>query len=126
MDWKDLQDEFSNLDLFTPSVGFAFGVLAFSSTLSQTTCVPELVFNSSKDSESFNPSRDYFKLPLFLGSMLAFVLKCCFGIAGAMSISDDSTNIFSHLLFCKPTPEALLVALTFYALACLIPQILHL
>ena len=115
-------DKFLQLDLWTPNVGLAFGILAFSSTLSQLICVPELLL-CSKDSAGFEgiPSRDHFKLPLFIANLLACILKCVFAIVGAMMFTDE-TNIFGDLLFSKTAPDAVAVSLTVFAAIVVLPQ----
>ena len=108
--------------MFTPNVGLAFGVLAFSSTLSQLTCVPELLLcNPTYPRPDATPSKDHFKLPLFLANFLACFLKCLFAIVGAMMLNDES-NLFGDLLFSKSAPDAVLVSLTVFSVFIVLPQ----
>lgn len=46
VDANILQLQAAGVPLWTPSVGLAFGILAYSSTLSQQTAVPELLINN--------------------------------------------------------------------------------
>jgi hypothetical protein len=45
---EGIRERFLALDVYTPSVGFAFGMIAYSSTLSQQIIVPELLLNHSE------------------------------------------------------------------------------
>ena len=84
-----LYELLEGLDLWTPSFGLTFGILAYSSTLSQQAAVPELLLNSQDPTTSGDsPSKDYFRLPLFLSTFLACSLKCIFGIVGAMMFTE--------------------------------------
>ena len=43
VDWDQLENKYQNLQMATPNIGLVFGILAFSSTLSQITSIPELL-----------------------------------------------------------------------------------
>ena len=114
------------LDLWTPSFGLTFGILAYSSTLSQQAAVPELLLNSQDPATSGDsPSKDYFRLPLFLGTFLACSLKCVFGIVGAMMFTEES-NLFGNMLFSDKTPDAVLISLALFSIVVLLPQAIDL
>ena len=99
MDKTSIGEKFKALDIVTPNIGLALGILAFSTILSQLTCVPELLIqDNNTPSRTSSPFRDYFKLPLILANISACILKCCFAISGAI-IFTDSSNIFDGLLF---------------------------
>lgn len=136
IDWKEMKDKFKDLPVVTPSVGFMMGIFAYNSTLSQITCVPELVkapHNSAKSSRSkhtlHNPNRDHFKLPIFLGSAFALILKIGVGISGAIAISSarepEEYNIFSNTIFSERTSEALMFTLMTFALVIVLPSVIE-
>jgi len=113
--------KFLQLDLWTPSVGLTFGILAFSSSISQLTCVAELVLSQPGEPKlEGNPSRDHFKLPLMISTFLACTLKCIFAIVGSMMFTKD-TNLFGDLIFSKEAPDAVIVALAVYSVLIIIP-----
>ena len=88
------------LDVYTPSIGLSFGIISFSSTITQQIIVPELLLIDSPQETTSSPSKNYFKLPLFLATFLAFLLKCAFAIVGAMMLTDQS-NIFDDMIFSR-------------------------
>ena len=96
IDGAALNTKFHDLELFTPEVAIAFGIIAYSSTLSQQICVPELLMRSKED--QIAPMTNYFGLPLAIANFLAFILKCSYGIIGAMMFTDQS-NVFDNQLF---------------------------
>jgi hypothetical protein len=119
-----LQEQVSEVPMWSPSIGLAFGILAYSSTLSQQSAVPELLING-QDSPNDNPARDYFALPLFLANFFACLLKCLFGFVGAMMFT-DSSNLFDNMLFSSETPDAVRIALTVFVVVVVLPQAIDL
>jgi len=119
-----LQEQVAEVPMWSPSIGLAFGILAYSSTLSQQSAVPELLINS-QDSPNDNPARDYFSLPLFLATFFACILKCLFGFVGAMMFT-DSSNLFDNMLFSVDTPDAVRIALTVFVVVVVLPQAIDL
>ncbi len=118
-----------DLELFTSSFAFTFGVFAYSTSLSQITCVPEIMMIASKkaanlskkDLASPSPSIEYFKPPLYLASIIAFIFKILFGVTGAMSLDNDDYNIFSNILYSKHINEGVLLTLTAFVGFVIIP-----
>ena len=122
VDDNSLKQKFSSLPMWTPNFGLAFGILAYSSTLSQQSAVPELLINTHDQLRGQrDPSRDYFRLPLFISTLLACFCKCLFAIAGAMMFTDQS-NVFDNMLFSANTPDATLIALTAFTVVVVLPQ----
>lgn len=91
IDWREMKDKFRDMPMMTEYFGYVLGILAYNSTLSQVTIVPELVkapqtcLIQSK-SLQHNPNKHFFKLPLFMASLFALVLKIGIGVTGAMAI----------------------------------------
>ena len=122
VDKSELWTQFNTLPAFTASFGLAFGILAYSTILSQMTSVPELLVNeanSSKRDES--PYHEYFKLPLFLANFFGLLMKCCFAISGAMMMKDDS-NLFEGLIFSKQPVDAVLVMMAIFCVFIILPN----
>ena len=136
IDWKEMKDKFKELPVMTPSVGFMMGILAYNSTLNQITCVPELVKVPHSSARSLrskraqhNPNRDHFKLPIFLGSVFALILKIKDGVSGAIAIESareiEDYNIFSDTIFSQRTSEALMFTLMTFALVIILPSVIE-
>ena len=84
--------------------------------------MPELLFNNldTPQSELISPSKNYFKLPLFLATFLAFILKCLFALVGAMMLN-ESSKIFDDMLFSKSTSDAALIVLAIFIIMIVLP-----
>ena len=123
MDRTKISNMFFALEMFNPFVGFAFGVLAYSTAISQMVCVPELLIytQTTMEADREGPTKEYFRLPLFLATLMACSLKILFGIAGAMAFT-DSGNVFDNLLFSKNTPDAVLIIVTLFVGVVVLPQ----
>ena len=76
-------------------------------------------------SELMSPSKNYFKLPLFLATVLACFLKCSFAVVGAMMLT-ESSNIFGDVLFSRSTSDAALIVLAVFVVMIVIPQTINL
>ena len=124
-DREILKEKFEGIPKFTPAFGLALGILAFSTVLSQLTCVPELMVVNRETQRDCSPYREYFKLPLFMANLFAFALKSVFAIAGAMVFSDNS-NLFDGLLFSGTPADTVLIALAVYCLFIVLPQAIEL
>lgn len=66
------------------------------------------------------PTKEYFRLPLFLATLTACSLKILLGIAGAMAFTDQG-NVFDNLLFSKNTPDAVLIIVTVFVAVVILP-----
>jgi hypothetical protein len=85
--------------------------------------VPELINQSAVEAEKnmqIPPSKEFFKLPIFLAILFTFTLKVMLGLVGAMMTTKES--VFSELLFAKATRDVMLVALCLVMLFIFIPQ----
>jgi len=122
-DKDDLSQKFQALPMYSTSFGLALGILGFSTVLTALTCVPELLINENKHLKKGDesPYRNYFKVPLVMGTFLAVLIKCTFAIFGAMMLTDDS-NVFSGLLYNSDPSDAALIMLGIYCLLIVLPQ----
>lgn len=75
--------------MYSLDFGLVLGILAFSTVLSQQTSVPELLINEPTDPKPrTSKHKDYFKLPIFIGTFFAVLIKSAFGLVGAMMMTD--------------------------------------
>jgi hypothetical protein len=109
--------------MVTPSIGLAFGIIGYSSTLSQQTLIPELFKNDINYAsiQKNNPDHDFIKVPLILATIFASILKCIFAISGAMMMQEQS-NLFNDKLFSTHVTEAELMVFCTFLLFIVIPQ----
>ena len=121
IDGDQLAEKFRGVPMFTLDFGLVLGILAFSTVLSQMTSVPELLINEPSDKNPrSNKHKDYFKLPTFIGTIFAVLFKSTFGLVGAMMMTDDS-NLFDGLIFSPSNQDSVLVMLTAFAGAVVLP-----